>query len=350
MRAVDIHNGAGPATALFINDKIPIPLMQQGECVVKIKVFGINRGDLMQRNGLLVFPGVANMKHIMGLEFSGVIHEMREGEDDDDGWKVGDEVFGLLTGGGYAEFVNVPKRMLIRKPPGMSHEFAGGLCETWFTAMQALFFVGKYDPDDTHSVLWHAGASAVSIAGIQLSRIAHRIAGGASPPAVFGTARKEEKCNFITGELGATAALDTSRYPDKRSWAAEIKAMNGGRGVDLVIDFLGGLYLQGNLDVLERDGRMVMLGLLDGGKTPDRFDVTPIITKRVQLRGSQLRSRDLEYLVALRVFFEKHVLPSLIDGSLKHPVERAIPWENTQEAHELLESNKTKGKVVCVIT
>lgn len=109
-----------------------MPEPRPGECLVKIKAFGINRGDIMQRDGMLVFPGVANMKPIMGLEFSGVIAEIRGDEKDvegDDGWKAGDEVFGLLTGGGYAEYVNVSKKMLIRKPRELSHEQAGGLCE-----------------------------------------------------------------------------------------------------------------------------------------------------------------------------------------------------------------------------
>lgn len=229
--------------------------------------------------------------------------------------------------------------------------------------MQALHFVGKYDPSTTRSILWHAGASAVSVAGIQLSRYAHLVAapspsGGpascsstaSAAPVVFATARKPEKCAFAIEQLGATAAVDISQHPDKRSWAAEVKARNDGRGVDLVIDFLGGPYLDTNLDVLERDGRVVMLGLLDGVLTAGPFNVAALITKRAQVQGSQLRSRSLEYLVRLREFFEEHVLPKLLDGRLSHVVERVVAWEQIQEAHELLESNETKGKVVCVVT
>lgn len=221
--------------------------------------------------------------------------------------------------------------------------------------MQALHFVGQYDPSTTRSILWHAGASAVSIAGIQLSRYAHLAApsppsGPSTAPAVFATARRPEKCAFATEQLGATAAVDLSQHPDKRGWAAEVKARHGGRGVDLVIDFLGGPHLDANLDVLERDGRVVLLGLLDGVRTAGPFDVAALITKRARVQGSQLRSRSLEYLVRLREFFEAHVLPKLLDGRLRHVVERVVGWERIREAHELLEGNQTMGKVVCVVT
>lgn len=125
---IDVKNGAGPASALFINDRTPVPEVKSGEVLVKVKAFGINRGDILQRDGK--YPGIAHLTKIMGLEFSGVIAQLNESESsEDDEWKVGDEVFGLLTGGGYAEYINVPKRMLIRKPKELSFEVLGGLCE-----------------------------------------------------------------------------------------------------------------------------------------------------------------------------------------------------------------------------
>ncbi|KAK8072256.1 zinc-binding dehydrogenase [Apiospora saccharicola] len=218
MRAVDIRSGSGPASALFINDEMPVPEPQPGECLVKIKAFGINRGDMMQRDGMLVFPGVANMKPILGLEFSGVIAEMRPGDDEEgDEWKVGDEVFGLLGGGGYAEYVNVHRKMLIRKPRDMSHEQAGGLCEVNSPGTPTLVATPSHSTDDD------AAASSTSFST------------ASTAPAVFATARKPEKCAFATEQLGATAAVDLSQHPDKRSWAAEVKAHNGHRGVDLVV-------------------------------------------------------------------------------------------------------------------
>ncbi|KAJ2998450.1 hypothetical protein NUW58_g317 [Xylaria curta] len=349
MRAVDVTNGAGPASALFINESTPIPEIKSGEVLVKVKAFGINRGDILQRDGK--YPGISHLTKTMGLEFSGVIARLDEGHSTEaDEWKVGDEVFGLLYGGGYAEYVNVDKRMLIKKPKELSFEQTGGLCETWFTALQALHIVGQYSADTTRSILWHAGASAVSVAGIQLSKYAHLVGSPDSPaPKVFATARKQEKCDFIVNELGATGAVDLSQHPDKRSWVNEIKALNGGQGVDLVVDFLGGPYLESNLDVLAIDGSVVQLGWLDGPIASANVNIAGFLTKRARIQGSQLRSRTLEYQIRLRDFFEANVLPGLVDGRFQHVIERVVPWEHVKEAHELLESNKTKGKVVCVI-
>ncbi|KAL7940529.1 zinc-binding dehydrogenase [Trichoderma barbatum] len=348
MRAVDVKNGAGPASALFINDATPIPIVNEGECLVRVKAFGINRGDMLQRDGK--YPNIGHLTKIMGLEFSGVIARLGAEGETSDGWKVGDEVFGLLYGGGYAEYVNVNKRMLIRKPKELSFEELGGLCETWFTALQALHFVGQYSSEDTRSILWHAGASAVSVAGIQLSRDAHLIKSPNSPaPKVFATARKQEKCHFVVEELGAVGAVDISQHPDKQSWAGEIKKLNGDQGMDLVVDFLGGPYLQSNLDVLALDGRIVQLGWLDGPNSNGNVNIAGFMVKRARVQGSQLRSRTLEYQIKLRDFFEANVLPGLVEGRFKHVVERVIPWDRVEEAHVLLESNQTKGKVVCVI-
>ncbi|KAK7985154.1 hypothetical protein PG988_002776 [Apiospora saccharicola] len=191
MRAVDIRSGSGPASALFINDEMPVPEPQPGECLP-----------------------------ILGLEFSGVIAEMRPGDDEEgDEWKVGDEVFGLLGGGGYAEYVNVHRKMLIRKPRDMSHEQAGGLCEPGSSSPGTPTLVAT----PSHSTDDDAAASSTSFST------------ASTAPAVFATARKPEKCAFATEQLGATAAVDLSQHPDKRSWAAEVKAHNGHRGVDLVV-------------------------------------------------------------------------------------------------------------------
>lgn len=216
--------------------------------------------------------------------------------------------------------------------------------------MQALHFVGQYSAQDTRSILWHAGASAVSVAGIQMSRDAHLIDSPDSPaPKVFATARKQDKCDFTVNELGATAAVDISQHPDKKSWVGDVKSKNDGQGVDLLIDFLGGPYLESNLDALAIDGRIVQLGWLDGPIAPANINIAGFLVKRARVQGSQLRSRSLEYQVKLRDFFEANILPGLVDGRFQHVVERIYPWERVNEAHELLESNQTKGKVVCVI-
>jgi NADPH:quinone reductase-like Zn-dependent oxidoreductase len=216
--------------------------------------------------------------------------------------------------------------------------------------------VGGYDPKTTRSILWHAGASSVSVAGIQLSKAAHLFvkgAGSSDPiphPKVFATTRQQEKCDFCVNTLGCNGAVNLSNYPDKAGWAEDIKKLNDGKGVDLVIDYLGGPFFQSNLEVLAMDGRVVQLGLLNGSATGGNIDISAFLRKRARFEGSTLRSRSEEYQIKLRDLFEEFVLPGILSGELKHIIERVVPWENIIDAHETVERNETKGKIVCTIS
>jgi NADPH:quinone reductase-like Zn-dependent oxidoreductase len=187
--------------------------------------------------------------------------------------------------------------------------------QTWITATQALQVVGEFAQGK--KVLWHAGASGVSIAGIQLSRLL-----GAS--AVYATAGTQEKCDFVVHELGATAAFNYKTD----DWAAGIRDATGGAGVDLVVDFVAGPYLQKNIDVAARDGRIVLLALLGGGKAAE-VDIGQVLYKRLRLEA---------------------FLPEFESGRLRVVVDTVLPWEEVQKAHELLETNATSGKIVCTIS
>ena len=188
------------------------------------------------------------------------------------------------------------------------------------------------------SILWHAGASSVSIAGIQLAR-----ADGAS--AVYVTAGSDEKIKFCVESLGATTGFNYR----SQDWSKEILAATGGRGVDIIIDFIGQSYFQGNLNTAARDGRVVLLGLMSGLKLPEGVDIGPLLFKRLRVEGSTLRSQDEEYQRRLRDTLEEHALPKFKDGTFKVPIEKVFPWEKITEAHKLMESNQTKGKIVCTI-
>jgi NADPH:quinone reductase-like Zn-dependent oxidoreductase len=209
--------------------------------------------------------------------------------------------------------------------------------------------VGEYKPDRTRSILWHAGASSVSIAGIQLSLTAHLHAcrlkeSEIQRPKVFATARNNEKCNMCVKELGCDGAVNTTESPN---WAAEIKGLNGGKGIDLVFDFVGAPYFQSNLEVLAQDGCIVNLGLLGGGMIPGPVDISPFVMKRVRFEGSTLRTRTLDYQIRLRDLFVEIVLPGLIEGRFVHLVDRVLKWDDVAKGHEMLEQNETKGKIVC---
>lgn len=288
--------------------------------------------DILQREGRYPLP--AGVTKILGVEFSGHIETL--GPEVKEHFKPGDEVFGLAYGGAYAEYIAVSTHMLIHKPPHLSWEDAAGIPEVWITATQALFFVGEFAPGK--SVLWHAGASGVSIAGIQIARAA-----GASD--VYVTAGSQDKIDFCVGELGATAGFNYKT----QDWAEEIVKVTGGKGVDIVIDFVGAAYFQGNLKAAARDGHIVNLGFLSGNKLPAETDISPFLAKRLRFEGSSLRSRDADYQGRLRDKLEEY-LPKFEDGSFKLYTEKVIPWERIAEAHQLMEDNATKGKIICTIS
>lgn len=208
--------------------------------------------------------------------------------------------------------------------------------QTWITASQALFLIGEFQ--EGQSVLWHAGASSVSISGIQLAK-------AAGAKAIYATAGSQEKIDFLEKELGVTKAFNYKT----QDWAAEIQKATGGTGVNLTVDFIGATYFQGNLDVAARDGRVVLLGLMGGGKLPDGVNIAPLLFKRIRVEGSTLRSRDVEYQRKLRDTLVDHALPNFCNGTFRVFVEKVFPFDQIMAAQQLLESNTTKGKIICVI-
>jgi NADPH:quinone reductase-like Zn-dependent oxidoreductase len=199
-----------------------------------------------------------------------------------------------------------------------------------------MYLVSHFAPGK--SILWHAGASSVSIAGIQLS-----VADNAS--AVYATARQDEKCEFAVKQLGATAAFNAKTS----NWVEEVLKATDGKGVDIIIDFIGGEYFQGNLQAVAKDGYIVNLGFMGGTKLKEGTDISAFIAKRCTFTGSSLRSRDEAYQGRLRDQLVEHALPKFKDGRFKIFVDRVLDWERIQEAHRLLEENRTKGKVICTI-
>jgi len=288
--------------------------------------------DLLQREGHYPVPPQA--PKTLGVEFSGTIESF--GSDAESGFKKGDEVFGLAYGGAYAEYIAVSTHMLMHKPKELSWEQAAGVPETWITATQAMYLVGQFAPGK--SILWHAGASSVSIAGIQLSK-------ADSASAIYVTAGSQDKIDFCVKELGATAGFNYHT----QDWSKEILKATDGKGVDVIIDFVGQNYFQGNLNAAAPDGHIVNLGFLSGTKLPADVDIGAFVIKRLSFHGSNLRARDEEYQGKLRNTLVEHTAPKMRDGSFKVLVERVFPWEEIVEAHLLMESNRTKGKIICRI-
>ncbi|GAW21454.1 hypothetical protein ANO14919_109730 [Xylariales sp. No.14919] len=337
MKAVDIKGGKGPASSLFINAATPKPTPKAGEVLVRVKAFGLNRMDLLQREGLYPLPPQAPLT--LGVEFSGTIESLgpplSSSTADSPGLlRAGDAVFGLAYGGAYAEYIAVDARMVLRKPGFLSWEAAAGIPETFITATQALHLVGEFAAGKT--VLWHAGASSVSIAGIQLSR-------DAGAAAVYATAGSDEKCAFVESELGATKAFNYKTS----DWAQGVLEATGGKGVDLIVDFIGASYFQKNLAVAARDARWVMLGLMGGTKL-EGVDIGALLFKRIRIEGSTLRSRDLEYQGRLKDKLAEYI-PHFETGKLQVKIDSVFPMEDIIKAHELLEKNVTTGKIICTV-
>ncbi|KAL1384765.1 hypothetical protein HDK64DRAFT_277652 [Phyllosticta capitalensis] len=333
MRAIDIKNGTGPATALFINGQTPKPVPTASQALVRVKAFGLNRMDLLQREGKYPVPPQA--PKTLGVEFSGVVEAL--GSTSEASFKVGDAVFGLAYGGAYAQYIAVSTHMLVHKPDELSWEQCAGIPETWITALQAMYLVGGFAPGA--SILWHAGASSVSIAGIQLSR-----ADGAA--GVYATARQDDKVRWIEDTLGADAAFNSTTS----DWVQGVKDATNGKGVDVIVDFVGADFFQPNLDAAARDGHIVNLGFLGGTKLDGKgVDIAAFIGKRLRYEGSSLRSRDEAYQGKLRDRLVEVALPRFISGEFKIYVEKVFSFDQVVEAHQLMESNKTKGKLIVTI-
>ncbi|KZO96756.1 quinone oxidoreductase putative [Calocera viscosa TUFC12733] len=336
MRAVLIKGGAGTAEDLYVGE-YDKPVPTEGEVLVKVKAAGVNRMDIEQREGKYPLPPQAN-KDILGVEFSGIVEGLGEGAS---GFKTGDEVFGLAYGGAYAEYITIQSSMLMHKPSSLSFIEAAGVPEVWFTAFQALVLVGGLTAGK--SVLIHAGASGVGIAAIQIARFL-----GAKY--VFTTAGNDQKIKFLLDmKEGATHGFNYK----KQDFAEEIEKVTGGEGVDLIVDVIGKSYFTRNIKILKRDGRLVQLWTL-GGSIVSEFDLTPIVVKRLHIEGTTLRSRSPEYQSNLASRFQAELLPHLTgekheDGQMKAYVYETYPLDKVTEAHEEMEANRNRGKMVLLV-
>ncbi|KAI9480589.1 MAG: hypothetical protein EXX96DRAFT_563399 [Benjaminiella poitrasii] len=289
--------------------------------------------DIMQREGK--YPVPIGGSPILGVEVSGIIESVGK---DVKGFKVGDAVFGLMPGGAYAEFAVLDESLTMHKPDSVSFEDAASIPETWFTAYQALFLVGEMQKGQ--DVLIHAGASGVGISAIQLAKEA-----GANR--IFVTVGSDEKAKFCES-IGATKAINYKT----ENWSEVILKETDKKGVNVLIDFIGKNYWNQNIEVLGLDGHMVILAFMSGTLI-EKFDIVPMLRKRLRIEGSNLRARSLSYQAKLRdAIYENAVLKHFAkkDGVLKVFVDKVYNWEDIAEAHKYLESNQSMGKIVVRVT
>ncbi|MCB8944316.1 MAG: NAD(P)H-quinone oxidoreductase [Ardenticatenaceae bacterium] len=298
-----------------------------GEVLVAVGATAVNRADLSQARGN--YPPPPGASEILGLEMAGTIEAVGEGVS---GWRVGDRVCALLPGGGYAQKVVVPAGMLMSVPGDWTLAQAAAIPEVWFTAYVNLFLEGDLQPGER--VLIHAGGSGVGTAAVQL---AHHI--GAEAYVTAGAALKLERCR----QLGAALAVN---YKEE-DFLEAVLAFTNHEGVDVVLDPVGAAYLDRNMQVLRRYGRLVNIGLLSGAKT--EMNMGLLIGKRLKLIGSTLRTRPLAEKVEITRQFSERFWPKLIAGELQPIVDTVFPIEQAQAAHEYVAEDKNIGKVILAV-
>ncbi|KAI3020845.1 Alcohol dehydrogenase GroES-like domain family protein [Aspergillus niger] len=333
MKAVGVRNGKGNADALFIEEGVPDPVPTGNRILVRIKAFGLNRMDIMQREDRYPYPLLPESGKIMGVEFSGIVEE--KGPNCSGDFQVGDKVFGLAYGGAYAQKISVSEKMLMHLPPTLSFEEAAGIPETSFTAIQAVHLVGNLQPGQ--SVLIHAGASGVGQSAIQIAKV-----GGASK--IFTTAGSDEKCELCRS-LGADFAVN---YRSGEDFSEVVKRETNGRGVDLIVDLVGRDYFHQNMASAAMDSRMVLVAALSGSKVDD-FDLRALLNKRIWLMATTLRTRAADYQGQLRDLFCEKILPHIKSGEVKTTVDKVFSWTHVSDAHKRLESNVNAGKIICLV-
>jgi putative PIG3 family NAD(P)H quinone oxidoreductase len=307
--------------------EVPDPTPGPGEVLVRARATAVNRADTLQRRGF--YPPPPGASEIIGMEVAGEVAALGEGAE---GWRAGDRVMGLLSGGGYAELVAVPAGQLMPIPEGMSYTDAAAIPEVFLTAHDNLFTRGRLTAGET--VLIHGGAGGVGTAAIQLARRA-----GARVLVTAGSAHKLERSR----ELGCDAGINHR----EEDFPARVGELTGGRGADLILDVMGASYLARNLDALATEGRLVIIGL-QGGTTAE-IDLNQLLRRRLTVLATTLRGRPLEQKAQIVRRFVEDALPGFDDGTLRPVVDRVLPLAEAAAAHRAMEAGENVGKIVLAI-
>lgn len=325
MRAVEIASPGGPEVLTPVTRPVPQP--EAGEILIKVAAAGVNRPDALQRAGAYDPPPGAS--DLPGLEAAGTVVAVGPGVSR---WAIGDAVTALLPGGGYAEYVTTPADHALPVPEGMGMAEAAALCETFFTVWTNVFERGGLTAGE--SLLVHGGSSGIGTTAIQLGRLF-----GAR---VFVTAGSAEKCAACEA-LGAEAAINYR----EADFVSEIGALTNGRGVDVILDMVGGSYLPRDVKALAPDGRLVMIAFLGGAKAELNF--AQVMVKRLTLTGSTLRPQSIGAKARIARALEAQVWPHLNTGRLAPVMDSTFPLEEAAAAHTRMESSGHIGKIVLTV-
>jgi NADPH2:quinone reductase len=324
MIAIEIREPGGPEVLVPVERPAPAPAA--GEVLINVLAAGVNRPDVFQRLGR--YPPPPGASDIPGLEVSGTIEQL--GPDVRE-WKAGDQVCALVAGGGYAEYCVAPALQCLPVPRGLDVVAAGGIPETFFTVWTNVFARGRLQPDE--SILVHGGSSGIGTTAIQLAR--------ARGSRVFATAGSADKCAACE-RLGAERAIN---YRDA-DFVAVVRELTGGRGVDLILDMVGGEYFPRNIDALAVEGRLVEIATLKG--VGAELNIQTIMQRRLTITGSTLRARPIADKASIAAAVRQHVWPLIESGAVKPIIHATFPLREAAEAHRVMESSAHIGKLLLI--
>jgi NADPH2:quinone reductase len=325
MKIVDVPRPGGPEALVLA--ECPVPQPGRGEVLIKVAAAGLNRADILQRRGF--YPSPPGAPSYPGLEVSGTIAARGDGVTE---FGVGDAVCALLQGGGYAEYCRVDAGQVLPIPGSLDMIEAAALPEALFTVWSNVFGFGRLQPGET--LLVHGGSSGIGVAAIQLAAVLGH--------AVFATAGSDEKCRFCES-LGAQRAIDYKT----EDFVAEIARQTAGRGVNVVLDMVGGSYVARNLQVLAPEGRLVMIATQGGAK--GEIDVMRIMQQRLLITGSTLRPRSTEFKRSIRDQLLQKVWPLLTAGRIRPVIDSVFALAEAGKAHTRMEGGEHKGKIVLAV-
>ena len=323
MKAVVTDGEGGPQVMRL--DEAPMPEASEGEVLIRIAATAVNRADTQQRKG--AYPPPPGESEIMGLEAAGVIEALGSGVE---GWKVGDRVMTLLGGGGYAAFAKAPAGTLMAVPEGFDMIRAAAITEVFLTAYLNIFREAGLKASET--LLVHGGASGVGTAAIQLAK-------ALGPSHVIVTVGNDEKA----AACRALGADDAILYKNE-DFAERVSKITGKRGANVILDHIGGGYLDKNMKCLAVYGRLVIIGLMGGAKA--ELNVGRMMVKRQRVIGSVLRARSVAEKTALTEAFRSEALGLFASGKLKPVIHDVLPIDDIVKAHEMMEANANTGKIV----
>lgn len=322
MTVIEISEPGGPD--VLKPAKRPVPRPGPDQVLIKVAAAGVNRPDCMQRAGM--YPAPPGASDLPGLEVSGSVVAVGDAVTQ---WQVGDDVCALTPGGGYAEYCLTPAAHCLRLPDGYDMVKAAALPETYFTVWTNVFDRAHLQAGETFLV--HGGSSGIGTTAIQLAK-----AFGAW---VVTTAGSDGKCKFCT-ELGADLAIN---YKDQ-DWVEAVKDYTGRKGVNVILDMVGGDYIQGGIDVLATEGRYAFLAFLKGSKAEVNF--RRVLTNRLTITGSTLRPQSDAAKEAIALCLKERVWPLLDAGTVKPIIHKTFTFDRAGEAHALMESSKHMGKII----